>query len=184
MTYPRRPRGFTLIELMVVVAIVGLLASVALPTFQKFVLRAKVAERATIMLRIRKGIQDYYIRNGVLFPSSYGESLVSGYNPPFPPTSGKRVMTTTFPTWNVYFSGAGSVFEEIEGAVYYSYAFQVDDVAGEPTRISIWAAGDLDGDGAYAYKSMTWEGLNGVQQLVDEYPAAGEEDDHGPWLTF
>ncbi len=44
----RAQRGFTLIELMIVVAIIGILASVALPAFQDYTVRAKVTEGITL----------------------------------------------------------------------------------------------------------------------------------------
>jgi prepilin-type N-terminal cleavage/methylation domain-containing protein len=181
-----RARGFTLIELMVVVTIVGVLASVAIPTFHKFSLRAKSAERMMIMLRIKQAIQDYYVRNGSSVPASSGGLVSSGYNPPWPPASVKRAMRTNLAGWNVYFSGpngTSSLNAEIEGALYYSYYFQVQEAAGG-ANVWLWSAGDLDADGAYSWKDMQWTRTGGMYQLSYEYPVAGNEDDVSTYRTF
>ena len=58
-------QAFTLIELLVVVLIIGILAAIALPQYQKAVERAKIAEAVTNLRAIANANQVYYMTNGV-----------------------------------------------------------------------------------------------------------------------
>ena len=62
-------KGFTLIELMVVMAIIGILASIALPTYQTYTTRAQMAEALTISGELKPLIKEYYKARGT-FPAS------------------------------------------------------------------------------------------------------------------
>jgi len=52
--------GFTLIELMIVVAIIGILSTMAIPTFQDRVIRAQIREAMNLTQSIKKSITEYY----------------------------------------------------------------------------------------------------------------------------
>jgi len=53
-------KGFTLIELMIVVAIIGILATMSVPTFQDRIIRAQISEALTLTEGIKKTITEYY----------------------------------------------------------------------------------------------------------------------------
>ena len=59
-----RQQGFTLIELMIVIAIVGILSAVALPAYQDYTKRAKVTEAMTLLNGAKTAVAEYYFAAG------------------------------------------------------------------------------------------------------------------------
>lgn len=70
-----KQRGFTLIELMIVVAIIGILASIAIPAYQDYTIRAQVVEAFSITGELKLSIKDYYKDRG-RFPANNEEAGV------------------------------------------------------------------------------------------------------------
>ena len=57
-------QGFTLIELMIVVAIIGILAAIAIPAYQDYTIRAQVSEGLSLMDGAKTAVAEFYTTNG------------------------------------------------------------------------------------------------------------------------
>ncbi|WPL18325.1 Pilin [Thiorhodovibrio winogradskyi] len=69
-------QGFTLIELMIVVAIIGILAAIAIPAYQDYTIRAKFSEVMVIASAARTSIAEYYLSTGNM-PASTSEAGIN-----------------------------------------------------------------------------------------------------------
>lgn len=65
-TFCSKTAGFTLIELMITVAIIGILVSLSVPTYLDYTVRAKVSEALQLAAAAKVSIAEFYISNGVL----------------------------------------------------------------------------------------------------------------------
>ncbi|MBW2495070.1 MAG: prepilin-type N-terminal cleavage/methylation domain-containing protein [Deltaproteobacteria bacterium] len=125
--------GFTLLELMMAVAVIGVLAAIAIPLLTSYQLRSKSAEAKTNLGAIRVLEETYYSENQTYRSANAEPAAVPG-------------------SVAVAFDGLTSDFQPLgfvpQGPVYFSYGVAVsDDGAG----FTADAAADIDGDGFVQY---------------------------------
>ncbi len=165
----KQSKGFTLIELMIVVAIIGILAAIAIPNFVKYQLRSKFSEGATNVEGLRKA--EEALRQGERKITING-AVRAGYTPgqywnlggaSFPGTLGHTQKTA----WTAGATGelatAQALDWMVEGSTYFQYQVAVLGGAGNEAGIS-WAAGavaDIDGDNTLGGVALVRPDLTG-----------------------
>jgi type IV pilus assembly protein PilA len=153
-----RRGGFTLIELMIVVAIIGILAAIAIPNFLRFQLRAKSSEGKTNLAAIRTAEEGYF--------AEFGTYVAAPVTPAASPKTSKA------PWPNPAVGCPGQCFDTLgwapEGDVYFQY-----DVVGAAVNgavapaLNVFTASalaDIDGDNNFqlwGYVKADANGANG-----------------------
>jgi type IV pilus assembly protein PilA len=75
----RRQAGFTLIELMIVVAIIAILAAIAIPAYQDYLIRSQVTEGFSLAEGLKVAVTEYYDNTGQ-FPTTEAQAGLQGAN--------------------------------------------------------------------------------------------------------
>ncbi|MBR7233112.1 pilin [Neisseria meningitidis] len=104
-------KGFTLIELMIVIAIVGILAAVALPAYQDYTARAQVSEAILLAEGQKSAVTEYYLNHG-MWPGDHSSAGAASSSP----IKGKYVKSVTVANGVITAQMASSgVNKEIQG---------------------------------------------------------------------
>lgn len=126
---PSRSRGFTLIELMICVAIIGVLSSIAIPLLASHQLRTKSTEAKTNLGAIRVVEEASFSENGSYLAARAEPPVIPGTSPA---------------TFDVARSDYAELGWAPEGRVYFSYAVAI---APDASGYTADAAADIDGNG-------------------------------------
>ena len=120
MTNKRNHHGFTLIELMITVAIVGILASIALPAYTQYIARSKRAEARVEVLKAEGWLERYHTENNRYSdaPTSTTNTTFSNLFGAVPRTGGANyniTLAVTNSTYTVTATRAGSMASDACG---------------------------------------------------------------------
>lgn len=153
-----RAEGFTLIELMIVVVIIGILAAVAVPAMIRFVKRSKTSEATGNLGEIYNGAQTWYsqehVGRGVNTTDSFVHCTVGPMNTMTALDGIKHRITTILPGTPFFRLGF-----QPSGQVYYQYSIEgsTEACALPPNNLQVYtfvAIGDLDGNGTQSRFEM------------------------------
>jgi prepilin-type N-terminal cleavage/methylation domain-containing protein len=142
--------GFTLVELMITIAILGIIAALAIPAFTAYVARSKTAEVSANLNVMFKSAASYYLAD---ISGKGSTSAVTGYC--IVGTAGPQPATPTnqkvqFPTVDANFN---AIHFQVSDYVYFSYGLTSSKPSGGSCAnvagtalYTFYANGDLDGD--------------------------------------
>jgi type IV pilus assembly protein PilA len=112
MKMPKSLQGFTLIELMIVIAIIGTLASIAIPAYQDYVVRVKVSEGLSLAAAAKSAISENAV-NGVTFSNGWTQ-----------PNATAVVSTDPFGTSRSV-ANSGISIDDTNGAITITYTNKI-----------------------------------------------------------
>jgi type IV pilus assembly protein PilA len=125
-------KGFTLIELMIVVAIIGILAAIAIPAYQDYTIRAQVSEGMNLAAAAKAAISETYLNRG----AAPANRTVAGMSDNATDTSGKYVQSVGVAAGNILVTYGNESNAQITGKTLQLVPYVT------PDQSVAWRCGD------------------------------------------
>jgi type IV pilus assembly protein PilA len=151
-------KGFTLIELMIVVAIIGILAAIAIPAYQDYTIRSQVTEGLNLASAVKAGVAETYAQTG-----EWPADLTGAGGDNDTPPSGKYVSEITVEDGTISIEFGNDVNETINGEV-----LTLKPLVSENNDI-VWLCGNFTVDAAVADESPNGDSGAAVEWTEEKY---------------
>ena len=130
----KKQQGFTLIELMIVVAIIGILAAIAIPAYQDYIARSQISEAVTLLGGAKTAVEEVVSQTAVFPATTDAAGLASSLGVT---TTGKYVTTVAITAGGT--NGAGTLTATMKGAGKVSKGIIGDTVTLSRTDAGVWS---------------------------------------------
>ena len=127
-------QGFTLIELMIVVAIIGILAAIAIPAYQDYTIRAQVTEGMNLAAAAKAAVAETYLNRG----TAPANRLVAGMTPTDTDTNGKYVVSVAVANGQINVTYGNEANTQIAANILALEPYTT------PDQSVVWLCGEAD----------------------------------------
>ncbi|HEY5623783.1 MAG TPA: pilin [Gammaproteobacteria bacterium] len=121
----RKHSGFTLIELMIVVAIIGILAAVAIPSYQRYTIRAQVSEGVNMAAPAKTRITDSFLNRG----EAPLNRVQAGLTAPASDTSGEYVRSVDVQNGVIIVTFGNDASAQIQELTFTMTPYETDNLS-------------------------------------------------------
>jgi len=118
-------KGFTLIELMIVVAIIGILAAIAIPAYQDYTIRAQVSEGMNLAAAAKAAVAESFLNRG----GAPATRTIAGMSPVATDTSGKYVTSVDVANGTIVITYGNEANAQIKGKTLGLTPYETPDLS-------------------------------------------------------